>query len=138
MILKLRNKQQFLLSNYEDNNDYIDLTIPTCVTQQIIDNCTEENLQEVLITDNNENVIAMYKGLSLDNDIQYSVQFNQTSFKLTKYQLTTRLNDMEEACKQIPDLVEQLTQAKADIAYISVISDIDTEIDEGETDESSI
>lgn len=137
MILNLKDKQQFLVSNFEDKDNCIELSVPTCVTQQILDKFTAENLQEVLFTDNSGNAIAKYANLSLDDDIQYSVQFNQTSFKLTKYHLSARLNDMEEAYKRIPDLMEQLTQAKADIAYISIVSDIDTS-EEGETNESGI
>lgn len=46
---------------------------------------------------------------------------------------------MEAECKKIPSLTEQLTQAQADIAYISVLSDIDTTTTEKETsNESSI
>ena len=36
MIIELKNGVQFLLSNYEDCNDYISLSIPTCVTQSVL------------------------------------------------------------------------------------------------------
>lgn len=138
MIIELKNGVQFLLSNYEDCDDYISLSIPTCVTQSVLTEFTEENLETVFIKDDKFNPISSYKNLTLDNDIGYSLQFNQTSFKLAKYHLTDRLNSMEAECKKIPSITEQLTQAQADIAYISVLSDIDTTTEEGTTDESSI
>lgn len=138
MIIELKNGVQFLLSDFEDCTDYISLSIPTCVTQSVLTEFTEENLETVYIKDDKFNPISAYKNLTLDNDIGYSLQFNQTSFKLAKYHLTDRLNSMEAECKKIPSLTEQLTQAQADIAYISVLSDIDTTTEEGTTDESSI
>lgn len=138
MIIELKNGAQFLLSDFEDCTDYISLSIPTCVTQSVLTEFTEENLETVYIKDDKFNPISAYKNLTLDNDIGYSLQFNQTSFKLAKYHLTDRLNSMEAECKKIPSLSEQLTQAQADIAYISVLSDIDTTTEEGTTDESSI
>lgn len=138
MIIELNNGVQFLLSDFEDCTDYISLSIPTCVTQSVLTEFTEENLETVYIKDDKFNPISSYKNLTLDNDIGYSLQFNQTSFNLAKYHLTDRLNSMEAECKKIPSLTEQLTQAQADIAYISVLSDIDTTTEEGATDESSI
>lgn len=138
MIIELKNGVQFLLSDFEDCTDYISLSIPTCVTQSVLTEFTEENLETVFIKDDKFNPISAYKNLTLDNDIGYSLQFNQTSFKLAKYHLTDRLNSMEAECKKIPSLTEQLTQAQADIAYISVLSDIDTTTEEETTDESSI
>lgn len=139
MIIELKNGMQFLLSNYEDCTDYISLSIPTCVTQSVLTEFTGENLETVFIKDDKFNPISAYKNLTLDNDIGYSLQFNQTSFNLSKYHLTDRLNSMEAECKKIPNLTEQLTQAQADIAYISVLSDIDTTTTEKETsNESSI
>lgn len=138
MIIELKNGVQFLLSDFEDCTDYISLSIPTCVTQSVLTEFTEENLETVFIKDDKFNPISSYKNLTLDNDIGYSLQFNQTSFKLAKYHLTDRLNSMEAECKKIPSLTEQLTQAQADIAYISVLSDIDTTTEEGTTDESGI
>lgn len=138
MIIELKNGVQFLLSDFEDCTDYISLSIPTCVTQSVLTEFTEENLETVFIKDDKFNLISSYKNLALDNDIGYSLQFNQTSFNLAKYHLTDRLNSMEAECKKIPSLTEQLTQAQADIAYISVLSDIDTTTEEGTTDESSI
>ena len=126
MIIELKNGVQFLLSNYEDCDDYISLSIPTCVTQSVLKEFTEENLETVYIKDDKFNPISTYRNLTLDNDIGYSLQFNQTSFNLSKYHLTDRLNNMEAECKKIPSLTEQLTQAQADIAYISILSDIDT------------
>lgn len=138
MIIELKNGVQFLLSDFEDCTDYISLSIPTCVTQSVLTEFTEENLETVYIKDDKFNPISAYKNLTLDNDIGYSLQFNQTSFKLAKYHLTDRLNSMEAECKKIPSLTEQLTQAQADIAYISILSDIDTTTEEGTADESSI
>lgn len=138
MIIELKNGVQFLLSDFEDCTDYISLSIPTCVTQSVLTEFTEENLETVYIKDNKFNPISAYKNLTLDNDIGYSLQFNQTSFKLAKYHLTDRLNSMEAECKKIPSLTEQLTQAQADIAYISVLSDIDTTTEEETPNESSI
>ena len=138
MIIELKNGVQFLLSDFEDCTDYISLSIPTCVAQSVLTEFTEENLETVFIKDDKFNPISAYKNLTLDNDIGYSLQFNQTSFKLAKYHLTDRLNSMEAECKKIPSLTEQLTQAQADIAYISVLSDIDTTTEEETTDESSI
>ncbi len=138
MIIELKNGVQFLLSDFEDCTDYISLSIPTCVTQSVLTEFTEENLETVFIKDDKFNPISAYKNLTLDNDIGYSLQFNQTSFNLAKYHLTDRLNSMEAECKKIPSLTEQLTQAQADIAYISVLSDIDTTTEEGTADESSI
>lgn len=138
MIIELKNGVQFLLSDFEDCTDYISLSIPTCVTQSVLAEFTEENLETVYIKDDKFNPISTYKNLTLDNDIGYSLQFNQTSFNLAKYHLADRLNSMEAECKKIPSLTEQLTQAQADIAYISVLSDIDTTTEEGTADESSI
>lgn len=138
MIIELKNNVQFLLSDFEDCTDYISLSIPTCVTQSVLTEFTEENLETVFIKDDKFNPISAYKNLTLDNDIGYSLQFNQTSFNLSKYHLTDRLNSMEAECKKIPSLTEQLTQAQADIAYISVLSDIDTTTEEETSNESSI
>lgn len=138
MIIELKNGVQFLLSDFEDCTDYISLSIPTCVTQSVLTEFTEENLETVYIKDDKFNTISAYRNLTLDNDIGYSLQFNQTSCNLSKYHLTDRLNSMEAEYKKIPSLTEQLTQAQADIAYISVLSDIDTTTEEEPSNESSI
>ena len=65
MIIELKNGVQFLLSNYEDCNDYISLSIPTCVTQSVLKEFTEENLETVYIKDDKFNPISAYRNLTL-------------------------------------------------------------------------
>ena len=79
--------------------------------------------------ESSEQIIAEFYDRALGKEITLNTEVNQITIHLVERTLTDK----------VKDLSEQLTQAQADIAYISVLSDIDTTTTEEETsNESSI
>ena len=76
-----------------------------------------------------EQIIAEFYDRALGKEITLNTEVDQITIHLVERTLTDK----------VKDLSEQLTQVQADIAYISILSDIDTTTTEEETsNESSI
>lgn len=79
--------------------------------------------------ESSEQIIAEYYDRILGKEITLNTESNQITIHLLERTLADKVSELSE----------QLTQAQADIAYISVLSDIDTTTTEEETqNESSI
>ena len=79
--------------------------------------------------ESSEQIIAEYYDRILGKEITLNTESNQITIHLQERTLADKVSELSE----------QLTQAQADIAYISVLSDIDTTTTEEETsNESSI
>ena len=89
---------------------------------------TDEGMINVPATEEHQ-IIAEFYDRALGKEITLNTEVDQITIHLVEHALTDK----------VKDLSEQLTQAQADIAYISVLSDIDTTTTEEETsNESSI
>lgn len=89
---------------------------------------TDEGMIDVPATEERQ-IIAEFYDRALGKEITLNTEVDLITIHLVEHTLTDK----------VKDLSEQLTQAQADIAYISVLSDIDTTTtEEGTTDESSI
>lgn len=89
---------------------------------------TDEGMIDVPATEERQ-IIAEFYDRALGKEITLNTEVDQITIHLVERTLTDK----------VKDLSDQLTQAQADIAYISVLSDIDTTTTEEETsNESSI
>lgn len=89
---------------------------------------TDEGMIDVPATEERQ-IIAEFYNRALGKEITLNTEVDLITIHLVEHTLTDK----------VKDLSEQLTQAQADIAYISVLSDIDTTTTEEEkTNESSI
>lgn len=89
---------------------------------------TDEGMIDVPATEERQ-IIAEFYNRALGKEITLNTEVDQITIHLVERTLTDK----------VKDLSEQLTQAQADIAYISVLSDIDTTTTEEEmSNESSI
>lgn len=79
--------------------------------------------------ESSEQIIAEFYDRALGKEITLNTEVNQITIHLVERTLADKVSELSD----------QLTQAQADIAYISVLSDIDTTTTEEETpNESSI
>ena len=78
--------------------------------------------------ESSEQIIAEYYDRILGKEITLNTESNQITIHLQERTLADKVSELSE----------QLTQAQADIAYISVLSDIDTTTEEETPNESSI
>lgn len=78
--------------------------------------------------ESSEQIIAEYYDRILGKEITLNTESNQITIHLQERTLAYKVSELSD----------QLTQAQADIAYISVLSDIDTSTEEEKTNESSI
>lgn len=88
---------------------------------------TNEGMVDVPATEERQTIAEFY-----DRALGKEITLNTGVDRITIHLVERTITD------KVKDLSEQLTQAQADIAYISVLSDIDTTTEEGTTDESSI
>ena len=89
---------------------------------------TDEGMIDVPATEERQ-IIAEFYDRALGKEITLNTEVDLITIHLVEHTLTDK----------VKDLSEQLTQAQSDIAYISVLSDIDTTTTEEETsNESSI
>ena len=78
--------------------------------------------------ESSEQIIAEYYDRILGKEITLNTESNLITIHLQERTLADKVSELSE----------QLTQAQADIAYISVLSDIDTTTEEETPNESSI
>lgn len=149
MKLKLANNTELKVIEYSTDNG-LKVVLSDTTIEDLKKVCTAENLATVQIIDtlnhtiygeynidgsrktsieSAEQIIAEFYDRALGKEITLNTEVNQITIHLVERTLTDK----------VKDLSEQLTQAQADIAYISVLSDIDTATTEEETpNESSI
>lgn len=78
--------------------------------------------------ESSEQIIAEFYDRALGKEITLNTEVNQITIHLVERTLADKVSELSD----------QLTQAQADIAYISVLSDIDTTTEEETPNESSI
>lgn len=149
MKLRLFDKTELSVIEYNTEND-LRFVLSDTTIEDLKKICTTENLATVQLVDtvnhmvygefnidgsretsieSNEQIIAEYYDRILGKEITLNTESNQIVIHLVERTLTDK----------VKDLSDQLTQAQADIAYISVLSDIDTTTTEEKTsNESSI
>ena len=149
MKLILSDKTELSVIEYNTEND-LKFVLSDTTIEDLKKVCTTENLATVQLVDtvnhmiygefnidgsretsieSAEQIIAEFYDRALGKEITLNTEVNQITIHLVERTLTDK----------VKDLSEQLTQAQADIAYISVLSDIDTATTEEETpNESSI
>lgn len=149
MKLILSDKTELSVIEYNTEND-LKFVLSDTTIKDLKKVCTTENLATVQLVDtvnhmvygefnidgsretsieSSEQIIAEYYDRILGKEITLNTESNQITIHLQERTLADKVSE----------LTEQLTQAQADIAYISVLSDIDTTTTEEETsNESSI
>lgn len=149
MKLILSDKTELSVIEYNTEND-LKFVFSDTTIKDLKKVCTTENLATVQLVDtvnhmvygefnidgsretsieSSEQIIAEYYDRILGKEITLNTESNQITIHLQERTLADKVSE----------LTEQLTQAQADIAYISVLSDIDTTTTEEETsNESSI
>ncbi len=150
MILQLANNIELDLIEYNtENSSDLKFVVRGETIETIKSKFTVENLNTVAVIDllkrdeytkiTNEGMIdvpateerqtiAEFYDRALGKEITLNTGVDRITIHLVERTITDK----------VKHLSEQLTQAQADIAYISVLSDIDTTTEEGTTDESSI
>lgn len=88
---------------------------------------TDEGMIDVPATEERQ-IIAEFYDRALGKEITLNTEVDQITIHLVKRTLADKVSELSD----------QLTQAQADIAYISVLSDIDTTTEEETSNESSI
>ena len=149
MKLKLANNTELKVIEYSTDNG-LKVVLSDTTIEDLKKVCTTENLATVQIIDtvnhmvygefnidgsretsieSSEQIIAEFYDRVLGKEITLNTEVDQITIHLVEHTLTDK----------VKDLSGQLTQAQADIAYISVLSDIDATTTEEETsNESSI
>ena len=149
MKLRLSDKTELSVIEYNTEND-LKFVIDGMTIEDLKKVCTAENLATVQLVDtvnhmvygefkidgsrdtsieSSEQIIAEYYDRILGKEITLNTESNQITIHLQERTLADKVSELSD----------QLTQAQADIAYISVLSDIDTTNTEGEqSNESSI
>lgn len=136
MKLRLFDKTELSVIEYNTEND-LKFVLSDTTIEDLKKVCTIENLATVQLVDtvnhmiygefnidgsretsveSSEQIIAEYYDRILGKEITLNTESNQITIHLQERSLA----DM------VSELSEQLTQAQADIAYISILSDIDT------------
>lgn len=148
MKLKLANNTELKVIEYSTDNG-LKVVLGDTTIENLKKVCTTENLETVQIIDtvnhmiygeynidgsrqtsieSAEQIIAEFYDRALGKEITLNTEVDQITIHLVEHTLTDK----------VKDLSNQLTQAQADIAYISVLSDIDTTTEEETSNESSI
>ena len=148
MKLRLSDKTELSVIEYNTEND-LKFVLNDTTIEDLKKLCTIENLATVQLVDtvnrmvygefnidgsretsieSSEQIIAEFYDRTLGKEITLNTEVNQITIHLVERTLTDK----------VKDLSDQLTQAQADIAYISVLSDIDTTTEEETSNESSI
>ena len=130
MFLKLADEKTFLnLIEYNnENREDIKIVLNEITIEEIKKICTSDNLKDVQVIDELSNICAEFYDRALGKEITLNTEVDQITIHLVEHTLTDK----------VKDLSDQLTQAQADIAYISVLSDIDTTTEEESSNENSI
>lgn len=136
MKLRLSDKTELSVIEYNTEND-LKFVLSDTTIEDLKKVCTTENLATVQLVDtvnhmvygefnidgsretsieSCEQIIAEFYDRVLGKEITLNMEVNQITIHLVERTLTDK----------VKDLSEQLTQAQADIAYISILSDIDT------------
>ena len=131
MFLKLADEKTFLnLIEYNnENREDIKIVLNEITIEEIKKICTSDNLKDVQVIDELSNICAEFYDRTLGKEITLNTEVDQITIHLVERTLVDKVSELSD----------KLTQAQADIAYISVLSDIDTTTTEEETsNESSI
>lgn len=136
MKLKLANNTELKVIEYSTENG-LKVVLSGTTIEDLKKVCTTENLATVQIIDtvnhmiygeynidgsrqtsieSAEQIIAEFYDRTLGKEITLNTEVNQVTIHLVERTLADKVSELSE----------QLTQAQADIAYISVLSDIDT------------
>lgn len=136
MKLRLSDKTELSVIEYNTEND-LKFVIDGMTIEDLKKVCTTENLATVQLVDtvnhmvygefnidgsretsieSSEQIIAEYYDRILGKEITLNTESNQITIHLQERTLADKVSELSE----------QLTQAQADIAYISILSDIDT------------
>lgn len=147
MKLKLANNTELKVIEYSTDNG-LKVVLSGTTIEDLKKVCTTENLATVQIIDtvnhmiygeynidgsrqtsieSAEQIIAEFYDRTLGKEITLNTEVNQVTIHLVERTLADKVSELSE----------QLTQAQADIAYISVLSDIDTTTTEEETSNES-
>ena len=102
-------KNKFVVENLET------VTVINLLKRDEYTKITDEAMIDVPATEERQ-IIAEFYDRALGKEITLNTEVNQITIHLVERTLTDK----------VKDLSKQLTQAQADIAYISVLSDIDT------------
>lgn len=149
MKVRLKDKTELEVVEYSTDSD-LKFVLSDTTIEDLKKVCTTENLATVQLVDtvnhmvygkfnidgsretsieSNEQIIAEYYDRILGKEITLNTESNQITIHLQERTLADKVSELSD----------QLTQAQADIAYISVLSDIDTTTTEEEpSNESSI
>lgn len=149
MKLRLFDKTELSVIEYNTEND-LRFVLSDTTIEDLKNVCTTENLATVQLVDtlnhmvygefnidgsretsieSSEQIIAEYYDRILGKEITLNTESNLITIHLQERTLADKISELSE----------QLTQAQADIAYISVLFDIDTTTTEEEpSNESSI
>ena len=148
MKLRLSDKTELSVIEYNTEND-LRFVIDGMTIEDLKKACTAENLATVQLVDtvnhmvygefnidgsretsieSSEQIIAEFYDRALGKEITLNTEVNQITIHLVERTLADKVSELSD----------QLTQAQADIAYISVLSDIDTTTEEETPNESSI
>lgn len=151
MILQLANNIELDLVEYNtENSSDLKFVVRGETIETIKNKFVTENLKTVTVIDllkrdeytkitdegminvpaiEERQIIAEFYDRALGKEITLNTEVNQITIHLVERTLADKVSELSD----------QLTQAQADIAYISVLSDIDTTTTEEETqNESSI
>ena len=149
MKLRLFDKTELSVIEYDTEND-LRFVLSDMTIEDLKKACTAENLATVQLVDTVNHMI--YGEYNVDGSRQTSIESaeqiiaeyydrilgKEITLNTESNQITIHLQERTLADK-VSELSDQLTQAQADIAYISVLSDIDTTTTEEESsNESSI
>lgn len=136
MKLRLSDKTELSVVEYNTEND-LKFVLSDTTIEDLKKVCTTENLATVQLVDtvnhmvygefnidgsretsieSSEQIIAEYYDRILGKEIILNTESNQITVHLQERTLADKVSELSE----------QLTQAQADIAYISILSDIDT------------
>lgn len=148
MKVRLKDKTELEVVEYSTDSD-LKFVLSDTTIEDLKKICTTENLATVQLVDtvnhmvygkfnidgsretsieSNEKIIAEYYDRILGKEITLNTESNQITIHLQERTLADKVSELSD----------QLTQAQADIAYISVLSDIDTTTEEETSNESSI
>lgn len=148
MKVRLKDKTELEVVEYSTDSD-LKFVLSDTTIEDLKKVCTTENLATVQLVDtvnhmvygkfnidgsretsieSNEQIIAEYYDRILGKEITLNTESNQITIHLQERTLADKVSELSD----------QITQAQADIAYISVLSDIDTTTEEEPSNESSI
>lgn len=114
-------KNKFVVENLET------VTVINLLKRDEYTKITDEGMIDVPATEERQ-IIAEFYDRALGKEITLNTEVNQITIHLVERTLTDKVKDFSK----------QLTQAQADIAYINILSDIDTTTEEETSNESSI